>query len=201
MAYKYYKITDFDPALRPYYFFDANVWIAVLAGRNTINVKPYVDFFEAVINLNILQGKALSKLQKQNKYQPKIIMTSLLMSEIFNAYMRKVAMKQYYPEHEYKNKEYKGEYRKTADHSSQLIRLKENFLSYQDFFELKNDKFGDGITPSEICNQLLSDADFNDFYYYFRFYDEKIPLVTDDGDFIFQGVEVITNNKNLFKFT
>jgi hypothetical protein len=199
MAYKYYKIENFDPASRPYYFFDANVWIAILAGENTKKVQPYINFFESVISLNELEGAALKVLIKQKKHQPKIIMTSLLMSEIFNTYMRNVAMRQFYNSREVSTKNYKKDYRKTTDHEHQLKRLKANFLSYKNYFDLKNDKFGTTMTPLAVCNQLLSNADFNDFYYYYQLVDDNIPIVTEDGDFIFQDIEIITDNSALLR--
>lgn len=200
MSYQFHNITDFDAAKEPSYFFDTNIWLAVLSGQNEGKSKPYVDFFESVIALNQHKGKALRLLQKKNRHQPKIIMTSLLMSEIFNAYMRQIAMKLCYRESELPNKQYKKDYRNTEHHAKQLSRLKAEFLSYSPYFRLKNDKFGESVTPKELCNQLQSDADFNDFYYYYMFCEDKTPIVTGDGDFIFQGLKVITANPKLLKF-
>ena len=55
------------------------------------------------------------------------------------------------------------------------------------------------LNPKEFCKQIGSQADFNDHYYHELFVGKDIPIVTDDGDFIFQDIEIITNNKNLIK--
>lgn len=199
MSYQFHNITNFEPSKEPFYFFDTNIWLPVLSGQNGGKSNPYVDFFESVIALNQHKGKALRKLKSQKGHQPKIVMTSLLMSEIFNAYMRQIAMKIYYPQRDLKDKQYKKDYRNTVHHANQLSRLKAEFLNYSPYFVLKNDKFGNQITDKEVCNQLQSDADFNDFYYYYMLQEDKIPIVTGDGDFIFQDLKIITANHKLLK--
>lgn len=81
-----------EPDKYKLYFIDANIWIAIIKYNNfnkkDIDFQPYFDFFEALVNLNSLPNKLI----KKDKYKPKIIMTSMLLSEIINAYLRNVAM-------------------------------------------------------------------------------------------------------------
>ena len=145
--YNIRSISKFEASAREKYFIDANIWIAVIKGsasskRNRF--KPYVDFFESIIEVNqniITDPKVLKIWKKQGRFQPKIIMTSMLMSEIFNAYMRRVAMKEYYNKEELKTKEYKRDYRKTKDHANKLKRLKNEFLAYYKYMEIREDDF------------------------------------------------------------
>ena len=201
--YNIKKVTDYEAAQRERYFIDANVWIAVLKGVASLQPSnyemPYVEFFDSIIQLNLLEDRrGLKALKKQGKFQPKIVMTSMLMSEIFNAYMRNVAMKLYYSKEELKRNDYKRNYRNTPDHDKQLKRLKDEFLAFYDYMEIKDDEFSKN-DPKLICSQLKSDSDFNDQYYYYLLTDSNIPIVTGDRDFIFQDIEIITNNNELLK--
>lgn len=91
MTYRIYDIRNVEPQAYPYYFIDTNVWIAELK-QASITVggieQNYTNFFEAIISLNQLEGKAA----KKAKNQPKILITSLLLSEIINTYLRRIAM-------------------------------------------------------------------------------------------------------------
>jgi predicted nucleic acid-binding protein len=66
------------------YFIDANVWI--YSTQNTSSLKywenKYADFFFDIIDSNL-------------DPKPKIILPSLLISEIINTYLRQVALKEY----------------------------------------------------------------------------------------------------------
>ena len=66
MAYNYKSIQDFDPSSRQYYFFDTNVWLAVLQGTSTNKAKEYINLFNAVIDLNFIKDLGVvKKLEKQ----------------------------------------------------------------------------------------------------------------------------------------
>jgi len=205
MAYLFKKISDCIPGSRPKYFFDANVWIAALKSNASLKIdyheQPYINFFDAVITLNSYDTESipLKKLTKQGLFQPKIIMTSLLMSEIFNAYIKGVAYETYLSQNGLSKNDLKfKDYRQMEDHENQLSTLKSDFLAFYDYMELWDDNFKN-INPKSICTQLGSQADFNDHYYYDLFVDDGIPIVTGDGDFKFQDLEIITNRPNLLK--
>ncbi len=80
---------------RPYYFFDTNAWLAYLVGSDNLQgkrVESYANLLEEVIYIN---GITNPQKLKWYKFQPKIIVSSLLLSEIYNAYLRMIA----YAEH------------------------------------------------------------------------------------------------------
>lgn len=205
MAYLIYDIKSLAPDSYPQYFFDANVWIAELKYTASINndyhEQPYIDFFEAVINLNsITDPKALKKV----KNQPKIIVTSMLISEIVNAYMRNIAMKLYFKSLgiDYRTKNFKTDYRQNsaADYEVQLKKLISDFVAFKDYIQLWDDDLKT-IDPFTILPTLNADVDFNDFYYYYLFYGKNVPIVTIDNDFIFQDIDIVTANKKLLPLT
>lgn len=127
MAHLIYDITKVTPEDYPIYFFDANVWISGLLYYGSLSAqpheKPYQDFVEAVVNLNsISEPKALKRI----KNQPKIIIINLLLSEIINAYMRKVAMKAFFGGGKtYISMNFKSDYRDNphSDYKKQLSEL------------------------------------------------------------------------------
>jgi hypothetical protein len=208
MAYNISDIRQINPENFPFYFFDSNVWIAQLRSLNSVpqsSDAPYLSFFEDVVELNELDRS------KKPSIKPKIIVTSLLLSEIFNGYMRQVAMKVYYTneglkmrlaqsaaESNWRHYDFKKHYRKTDDYRLQLKKLKSDFLAYLDYMEFRDDGFK-ALIPATIIHSITDECDFNDFLYYYSLADQGIPIVTNDSDFCFQDISIITSNYNLLK--
>lgn len=192
-------ISNYSPDQHPLYFFDSNAWIAVLKNSGSKGLdahdQSYINFFEAIIVLHAHKG---TKNEKKVKNFPKVIVTSLLLSEIVNAFMRNVAMKSFYKAQnkDFKSFKYKEHYRKEPDHDIQLKKLISDFIAFKDYVELFDDQLRE-VDPYTILPLLNSESDFNDFYYYYLFYGKSIPIVTHDGDFRFQDIEIITAQSNL----
>ena len=53
------------------------------------------------------------------------------------------------------------------------------------------------VDPFNILENFPANTDFNDQYYYTFCYENKIPIVTHDGDFLYPNVDIITNHKDL----
>jgi len=126
-----------------------------------------------------------------------------LMSELINAYMRKVAMKMWFGGgDEYKAKKFKEDYRldSQSDYSKQLKSLINDISSYKDYVTIIDDDFKN-IDPFTFINSLSESCDFNDLYYYYRFAELNTAIVTDDSDFLFQDIPIITGNPKLLKLT
>jgi hypothetical protein len=201
MTYLIKDISNYPADQHPYYFFDSNAWISQL--KNTGNKKldshekAYCDLFETIIALHSHKG---TKQEKKVKHFPKIVVTSMLLSEIINAYMRNVAMKVFYKSQgqDHRNHKYKEQYRQENDHGIQQARLISDFIAFKDYVELRDDYFN-AIDPYTILPNLASTMDFNDFYYYYQFYGSGIPIVTHDHDFVFQDIEIITAQTELLK--
>jgi hypothetical protein len=201
MPYLIKDISNYDAEQRPYYFFDSNAWISQL--KNTGNKKldkheqAYCNLFEAIIMLHSHKG---TKQEKKVKYFPKIVVTSMLLSEIINAYMRNVAMKVFYKNQgqDHRNYKYKEQYRNEIDHQIQQAQLISDFLAFKDYVELRDDNFNE-VDPYTILPNLASAMDFNDFYYYYQFSGSGIPIVTHDQDFVFRDIEIITSQTKLLK--
>lgn len=205
MAYLISDINSFPVDEYPYYYCDANVWIAELKHYSILGADahelPYQTFIEAVVNLNMNNDPRLAK---KIKNKPKIILSSLVLSEIINAFMRNVAMRAYFGGNsEYKSFDYKRDYRDNpiSDYKSQLTNLCTDISSFEDYTSLENDEFA-SLNPFGFISQLPSiDADFNDLYYYQYLKDKDIPFVTHDKDFKFPDIQIITANPTLLRLT
>jgi len=203
MAYPIYQIQNFIPEDYPFYFCDANVWIAILKYYGIGSVRsyeePYQDFFLAIINLNENKDPVAVK---RIKNRPKIVLTSLLLSEVINAYMRNVAMKSFFGGGEaYKSHNFKTEYRDNihSDYKKQIATFTSDLATFQDYVVLYNDDFTT-ISPFSFLPSLSTlNADFNDLYYFHFLKGKSIPLVTHDKDFLFQDITIITNQQALLR--
>lgn len=203
MAFLIHKIDTLIPEDYPLIFCDANVWITTLKYFGSIGVgteeQPYQDFIEAVINLNNENDPVISK---KIKNRPKIVLTSILLSEIINAYMRNVAMKAFFGGGEiYKSMSYKYDYRDnpSSDFKKKLNDLCSDICAFQDYTVVFDDSFKT-INPYSILPSLSSfDADFNDIYYYHFLNHHQMPFITHDKDCKFKDIIIGTNQKNLLK--
>jgi hypothetical protein len=199
MAFQTLDINELDPQIEPLYFCDANVWIAALKfygiGDPAKEEKPYIDFVEAVVNLNELKDpEALKRI----KNKPKFVITSMLLSEIINAFMRKVAMKTYFADKFTKGLDFKSAYRDNpvSDYNKQLNNLVTDIIAFKDYTILMDDNFC-SLSPFEFIAELDSKMDFNDRYYFEFLKSKNIPFVTHDKDCHFDGVKVITSQVKL----
>ena len=92
---------------RPYYFFDTNAWLAYLVGSDNLQGErgeSYANLFEGIIYIN---GFTDAKTLKRYKFQPKIIVSSLLLSEIYNAYLHIIAYENYLKENNLERRDFK----------------------------------------------------------------------------------------------
>lgn len=203
MAYLISDIRSLPVEDFPLYYCDANVWIATLKlygnGVADSYELPYQTFVEAIVNLN--ENNDPQQIKKI-KNKPKIILSSLVLSEIINSFMRNVAMKAYFGGNdEYKKHDYKKDYRDNpvSNYKKELTNLCTDISSFEDYTILEQDDFVN-MKPYSWINQLSSlDADFNDLYYYKYLKSKGIPFVTNDKDFNFQDIPIITANPKLLK--
>jgi hypothetical protein len=200
MAYSISNVSGFDPQLNEYYFFDANIWIAAIkqnhCGTIDIRIKPYIEFFDAVVSLNNITDP---KIVKRLKFQPKIIMTSMLLSEIINAYLRKVSMVLFY-NNNMTGIDFKRDYREMvhSDYEKQLKNIVSDIQAFNSMLHFVDDDFK-SMDASSIFPFLNRKVDFNDFYYFKLMKSLNIPIVTDDKDFNFEDILILTENTKLLK--
>jgi len=188
MAYSIHTLGT-KPLEKHRYFFDANLWLKIL--RSSFNIskrdEEYLAFFERF---------------KASEFNPKIVVTSLLLSEVINRHLREVSMNKYIRknglEEAAKSKGfYKENYRKSDQFGIDYTLLCDDIKAYHNFIELIPDGLGDYIKLKHLFKAAPIGLDFNDFYYYLMAKEHKFVVITDDSDFFIEGIEVHTLNQNL----
>jgi hypothetical protein len=198
------RITDLDTSDKELYFIDTNIWILALSKSRP---KPdnylfcYLEFFERIIEINELARIGDPVIINCN-YIPKIAVTSLLLSEIINTYLRQVAMPAFFKKNDCKGINFKGAYRDdpNSDHNKQLAIIIDDLcgLYASGAIKLIDDEFSTS-NPFEQLKEMPPKMDFNDYIYFKQFKKKNIPIVTNDADFSFSELVVITNNNRLLR--
>lgn len=173
------------------YLFDANLWIKILrppfnpSGRDA----KYLKFFEKFRN---------------DDANPKIALTSLILSEVINRLMREYAMSKYLKENGIDRNSiskgfYKETYRKSEHFKQHYESLCDDIKAFHNLYTLINDGLGKEIMSKHIISCPPTGLDFNDNYYYELAKKKKLAIITDDGDFFVEGVEILTYNEGLYQ--
>jgi len=174
------------------YFLDANIWIFALGAILSPNKKEsvYIEFVD-----NLLVGDF------------KIWTHSLVFSEVFNAlirnsfddYKNELLANEHRPAERLRiqNLLLKRDFRGTSEYYSALERIKSDIQSYVPNLEFL-DKLYD-LDFGYLTKNYSSDSDFNDYLYYEMSLDHSLTIITDDGDFNFSEVEILTENHWLLK--
>jgi hypothetical protein len=173
------------------YFIDANVWIYSLQGFDDLQrwQQRYFDFF-----YDIVESKRIP--------EPKIILTSLLLSEIINTYLKQIAIPDYkllmgIPfSQEFK---FKTDYRPTAHYEESFARIMDDIFSFRSSILFIDDK--DIANENTLLKNNIGIFDYNDYLYYCLCKElnkkHKVIIVTNDGDFKVNDIEIITSNREL----
>jgi predicted nucleic acid-binding protein len=172
-------LSEIFPEDFPFYFIDTNIWIAYIKRDTQKNkFEPYFDFIDGIVNINNSDVST----RKRIKNIPKIILSSVLLSEIINAYLRRVAMRAFYND-KLDGKDFKKDYRDFlhSDYPKQVSFITSEIMAFESVLHLQNDGFDSDFDISTLVN--LGKNDFNDFYYSAICSREKIPILTEDFDF------------------
>lgn len=192
MPYNILRLSSIRPDAYSKYFLDSNVWVYVLQPRKTLNpnVIPYVDFVDDVIALH----------NSGNPVKPKFIWTSTLLSEVINAMLR-IACEDFrkrlspLPA----NFNYKKHFRPTPAFARVLKRICSDLQAYEPYVQVQDDGFSALDLFGDLLPGLSSASDFTDLLYARQMLPLGIPIVTNDGDFAFEDLAVITNHPDLLR--
>jgi predicted nucleic acid-binding protein len=177
-------IRTVKPASGRLYFLDANVWLHVLATSPPPRAQPYTDFFQQLL--------------EASDGTPIIAATSLLIAETFNAHL-KVGFKIFSEQHFRLGSRpltFKEDYRPTQDYKNQRDAFLYGFNGYSSFVKIVPDDV-EQTDIWQMLERIPAHADFNDFYYARFCRNQGYLIVTDDGDFKFEDVPILTANNNL----
>lgn len=174
------------------YFLDANIWINYLSNPNnpTRKEQTYINFFEGLINKQI-----------------QIYSHSLVISEVMNAMLR-IAFKAYkknlkigsnktLTNYQIDNLDYKKSYRNTDDFKRHFSQIKSDIEAYSPYVILLDSDFSPNLEL--LMENIPSSSDFNDYFYHEMGLLLGLTIVTDDGDFSYPDIEILTENKALLR--
>lgn len=174
------------------YFIDANVWIYAIQGdvvlENWQNI--YSDFFYAIVE-STLDPK------------PKILMPTMLYSEVLNTWITKIAMNEYkvtngIPPNA--NFSFKNDYRPTQHYRENYEKICDDVMTIKDSLLFISDSNVVTDPPLYICS-VIDPFDFNDFLYYqiCKEFQKSYPvtILTNDSDFQINDIPILTTNRVL----
>jgi len=173
-----------DTPIKGVFFFDTMIWINIISpsfDKDNRFIK-YISFFDKVY---------------KDKYA-KIAVSSLIISEIINLYLRKIALPLYAKS--LKTDVHKIDYKKQ-------FRISDH---YKKHYALVCDEINARLESVVFTDDLLQEydiieastypkLDFNDFNYYKICKKKGYTLVTDDSDFYVNDISILTLNTDLYK--
>jgi predicted nucleic acid-binding protein len=168
------------------YFLDANVWIFALGNPPSPNTpgEDYIKFLDRLIESGT-----------------PIYSHTILISEVFNALMR-INFQDYLNAGQYRTGkrpklDFKRDFRGKAEYLNALSRFKSDIQAYLPSIQLidKEIEFELGY----LTKNIPTSSDFNDYLFYEMALAQNLTVVTDDGDFNFSDIEILTQNNWLIK--
>jgi len=176
-------INTYDPIQSDKFFFDANIWIYLYCPIGSYRkdvIKKYSNFFKKVIEA-----------------KSSILISSLVLSEFFNAYAR-IEFNCLRDKEPSKYKNFKRDFRDTKKYKALVKAIRITSIKILDIAIRFNDQF-EHINLDELFKDIEK-MDFNDNYYSILASIEKFKIVTNDYDFILKkGIPILTANPKLLK--
>lgn len=168
----------YTPMSEDVFFFDTNIWLHLCASIGNYGYNKQRQCSRLLNDISINGNK--------------ILLTSLILSEFINAYLKMefyvLAEKNKWSRHDYKNL-----YRNTPECQSHMDCVKQ-IIQRQILPKttMINDRFSRNIID-DIFKNFKNNADFNDYYFLELARSNKLIIVTDDQDFtnICENITVI----------
>jgi hypothetical protein len=172
--YKIRSLKGVKPEAARLYLLDANVWQFILTSPYDLQPyeKVYIDFFDRLIDFSS---------NPKGAEPPLIYLNGLIISEVYNAYMRS----------KWDAYCHNGS---TNDYQKYSENIQTDFEAYSNAFAVESDLFKD---PLAILSNLPKKTDYNDYYYSELALVKNLIIVTNDRDFAYPNIEILTNNNKL----
>lgn len=191
MSFSYSKLDYSIATDGSNYFLDANIWLKILNPKikSSYKDKAYRSFFDSIINNS----------------KTKIVVPSLVLSEVINRILREVHMGKYISKIKRTDSSfvptadfYKSDFRKTEDFRIAYNLVCDEIKNYHSSITLINDGLGSDFKFKHILKDPPSGLDFNDYYYYNICKKNNYILITDDKDFWVEDVVIYTQSETLY---
>ncbi|MFQ5709447.1 MAG: type II toxin-antitoxin system VapC family toxin [bacterium] len=180
-----FDIRAYAPSSSEYFFFDTNIWMYLycpLENYNKRTIQPYGQFLGKII-----------------RAKSTIYISSLVLSEFYNAYLR-LEFNLRRRKNPDRYSDFKRDFRRTGVCHSLLADItsavKKQILKLAQRID---DDFS-RINLGDLF-QSIEKSDFNDSYYATLAAKKEMAIVTNDRDFIFKGsnVRILTANPHLLR--
>lgn len=172
------------------YFIDANVWIYSMQNPSSLKhwESKYSNFFFDIIDSNL-------------DPKPKIVLPSLLISEIINTYIRQIALPEYKTNNGIiGNFDFKRSYRGTQDYKDNFERVCDDILGYKSSIDFISDDIV-MKNPDVILTIPSTKFDYNDYIYYCMCQEigskKSLKMITNDSDMAVRDIKILTENRTL----
>lgn len=186
MSFRIAKLSDHKLDTERKYFLDANVWIFALGSPPSLNTpgEEYIRFLD-----RLLESGA------------QVYSHSILISEVFNALMR-INFQDYLKAEQYRTGkkpalDFKRDFRGKGEYLNALSRFKSDIQAYLPNIQLIDSQLN--FELEYLVKNIPTSSDFNDYLFYEMALDQKLTIVTDDGDFNFSDIEILTENSWLIR--
>jgi hypothetical protein len=123
---------------------------------------------------------------------PKIIVNSLLISELFNACFNR----EFHQYREMFGEISKKDFRMTESYEVFVENINADLESYEDSIEYINNE---EINPMKVLQDMPLQVNYCDYYYYELSLEENLTIVTDDHDFLLPSVPILTASRSLLR--
>jgi hypothetical protein len=189
MAYNIRNLKNHN-VIKGEYLFDSCIWIDRISGADLTTKGGFINYYPVFFQ-NIFNNPDAS-----------IVVPSLMISEILNAYLYKVGMANYAEANKlncHTPNFFKEKYRPSSQFDKDLLFVLNEFQSYLYTKKVKiiDDKFNDVFYFEVQSDFLLYKIDFNDLFYYQLAKRNGYKIVTSDKDFFLPDVEIFTLSRPL----
>lgn len=168
------------------YLFDSNVWLFILYNVSlTKTEQQYVDFFE--------------NFKRVGSPPPKVVLPSIVLAEVVNRLSRDTYFKVFKEDHPHlfpageNPRDYKEKYRPHEQYSIDLRMILDDIKSYHNYLEFVSDGY-EGGTAKKILMPPPSTLDFNDALIVKIAKEHNLTVITHDGDFRDESIDILTLN-------
>lgn len=166
------------------YLVDANVWIELLSPRS--------DSGNAQLN-------AVDFFYKIRSSPSRVVVTSTVLGEVINRIIR-INFGKWKIKHnkDKSNFDIKRTYQMHPEYKEDLKILYDDIASYKKGIDFVSDSFNE-INPVEMLDECNHKMEFNDYLYIQIAKKNDYAILTIDGDFLEEGVKIVTPNQVLVR--
>jgi predicted nucleic acid-binding protein len=187
MAFLITDVQNENPQSGISYLFDANIWLAILDPNfQSRFYTNSVRFFNKIINNSVVNDA-------------KIAIPTMLLSEIINRLLKDVYFRDFSlenPNVNSINNYYKNIYRKSNQYKEDLEIVCASIRAYHAHIQFVSDN-ANKYTCKQLIKNIPTHLDMNDYIYTKIAKEQGLVIVTNDGDFQVEDIQIYTSHREL----